>query len=751
MSSTRPLEQAILFQAEEALKAAVADVPLFMCDEARMQVLEATAALFGGFDYQWYSEVTTHGTFRSIVATEVWARRLHKTISAVPVHHALVLSALARPDRTHSERRAGGVYYTDFRLAQYLAAPLKGYAPTGCRVLDPASGTGILLVAATLALADNDPGRLPALLADSIYGADLDPRALRGAALALSSLTDDQEAIERLLSHLRQGDSLVKNGALWKDIAPDGFEVVIGNPPWEKLKVSRHELLAASGDARHYGAEYDEDFPDEALTSARKGVSEYVADLKGLFERQGKGERDLYKLFTELAIKLARPGGHVLFLVPAGLIRSLGTQPLREFLLEKCSGIEFTLLDNRARFFAIDTRFKFLALHAQISEGAEHAPISLITATGTTNGVCAGKKVNIDRATLCQIRPDLTVPEVRSEAEWTVFQHIALNGDRFGDPDGVWRPAIMREVDMTNDKKRFLKTKKPGTVPVIEGRMLHQFRHAVKSYVSGTGRSAVWSPVPASKQCQIKPQFWFPEEMLPEQVRERVDTSRVGFCDITGQTNERTMLASRIPAGAVCGNKVPTIVFDSPHPQRHMADYWLAVVNSVPFDWLLRRVVTTTVNFFLLLDLPLPKIDPVGLVALRLASLANALGACAHDRAGGDGNRESLWAEAEIRAEIDWQVLHAFGHGLETMTLMLDDFPLIDRSQPPLKGEKRSTITHDFLFLRTAEALGEGTEEQKSQWQLRVETARKRGAVPYVPSHLDGKDKTLKGVKATDA
>jgi hypothetical protein len=620
-------------------------------------------------------------------------------------------------------------------LAEYLVQPLKGSRTKRPLILDPASGTGILLTAAVIALEGRRTRRRSSLIADSIYAADLSERALRGAALALSSLTNDRGAITAMRTHLRQGDSLIHGTSLWDDIAPDGFDAVIGNPPWEKLKLSRHEFLESSGVNRHYGDEYEETFSFAEFSDVRDELSQYAAQLAKNFELQGVGEHDLYKLFLELAVRLTRVGGHILFLVPAGLIRSLGTQHLREFLLQTCGDIEFTLLENRSRFFAIDTRFKFLALQASHANGHGYTPIKLTHAIGSKNKIQSQETVSIERALLPKTRADLSIPEVRSTDEWRVFRGIVAAGVRFGDAHGPWKPLIMREVDMTRDRGNFHQREAAGLVPVMEGRMLHQYRHSAKRYVSGTGRRAVWEPIPSDADCEIKPQFWYRAEELPHAVKARATMTRVGFCDITGQTNERTMLASRIPPGVVCGNKVPTILFDVAESQKHIADCWLAIANSLPFDWLLRRVITTTVNFFLLRDMPLPAIDPLGEVGLRLARLADALSVCSHTP--NDGReRLDLWGQAEARSEIDCIVLHSYGHGLKTLELMLDDFPLLDRAQPPIHGERRSTITRDYLLLRAAEVLGEGSSRQKEKRQARVDCARTLGAIPYIPSHL---------------
>jgi len=285
----------------------------------------------------------------------------------------------------------------------------------------------------------------------------------------------------------------------------------------------------------------------------------------------------------------------------------------------------------------------------------------------------------------------------------------------------------MREVDMTQDKPCFLPNPAKGTVPLIEGRMAHQYQFSAKRYISGTGRRALWLPNGKDVE-EMHPQFYISAEKLPPQVQDRFRLNRAGFCDITGQTNERTMLASRIPSGVVCGNKVPTLLFngDSGDQQLYI-DSWLAIVNSISLNCQLRRVGTTSVNYFLLLDLPMPPIQPNSKEGGRLAHLSEQLSL---------GKITDAWKRAEIRAEIDWRVLSAFGCDAKVMELLLEDFPLLDRAQPVLHGESRSTITKDLLLLRTAQHLGGASRSRIDFWQERVARAKSLGADAYIPSHL---------------
>lgn len=96
--------------------------------------------------------------------------------------------------------------------------------------------------------------------------------------------------------------------------------------------------------------------------------------------------------------------------------------------------------------------------------------------------------------------------------------------------------------------------------------------------------------------------------------------------------------------------------------------------------------------------------------------------------------KASPWRAAELRAAIDVVALRAYGLEFDDLALMLRDFPLLDRGQPPLPGEDRSTVTRDLVLTRAAEQFGVNTAE----YGVRLDRAKKLGAVPYVPSEFAG-------------
>lgn len=729
MSSPRPLEAQILKTAADRLDQALRQVCEANRLEARLQVLECAASRLGSFPVSEYFRRLGIQPVMAVEALDGHARGVLEALQPLQVHPALALSSLSREPLAEHEQRSAGAYYTDFRLAVHVAEQGLAVWVRGKPIVDPACGAGILLTAVVIAICGADRKKVADLIRTQVIAADASPAALRGACLAIASLTNDLDAIVAMRARWIEGDSLLHSDAVWKRVAPQGFGLVVANPPWEKVKVTRHEFSKAAGKVRHYGASHAGESL-HGLDEKRAETGAYARELAKRYPHAATGEIDLYIVFLDLCIRLASGGGGVSALVPAGLIRSEGTASLRRSLLASAKHLEATVFDNKARFFSIDTRFKFLGLVVQTSSSTEHQGVKnlkLAFATGTNTGVQVTSHANVSVSALQRLRHDLTVPEVRTNREWSIFSKMADTGVPWHADGGPWTPAFCREVDMTKERGKFVSSHGAGRLPVIEGRMVHQHRYGAKKYVSGTGRSAIWDTQQVGASV-VSPQYWIATKDVPAKALERAFCERAGFCDITGQTNERSMMAALVPAGVVCGNKVPTLQFnDDPRGQRLRV--WLGFVNSIPFDWLMRRLVTTTVNYFLLRGVPLPAIEPDSLPGREIATAVDRLKAL--DIAG--SSSKNGWAIAELRARVDLLCLVGYGVGYEELETMLQDFPLLDRAQAPLPGEQRSTITRDYLLLAAAKRFKKPT----AILQKRVEAARQLNAIPYVPSQAD--------------
>ena len=554
--------------------------------------------------------------------------------------------------------------------------------------------------------------------------------ALRGTLLALSALTDDLDSLQAMRQKWRTQDSLLAPDEVWLSMARDGFDVVVANPPWEKVKLTRHEFIKARGSDRHYGSSYSEDGLAGYETAKSQKVR-LAADLVSRYPSLARGEPDLYVAFTELALKLTRAGGMGALIVPGGLIRSKNTEGLRRELVGSSKNLCFTVMANTARHFAIDTRFKFLVVNYTKAATGERKGrrIGMVHARANHDGVQGRRRVSLALPLLKELRPDLTLPEVRTAPEWRLFERMQRSSGTDRSDSNLWQTAFCREVDMTHGRPHFVRDALPGCLPLIEGRMVQPHRLGCKAYVSGEGRSARWRNMPPG-QSAIQPQFWVRTDGLSPSAVERVWRIRAGFCDITGQTNERSMMAAIVPPGLACGNKVPTVEFPNDRSEERLL-LWLGIVNSLPFDWLMRRVVTTTVNYFVLSSIRLPMLEIGSLPAQRLVEVSRRLTGL---DSSGVGTLEGCWRIARLRAEADVIVANAYGCNEDDLHMIIEDFPLLDRGQPRLLDSSKSTVTADLLVSTwRRQKRCDGGETLR-----RLREAEQLGAVPYLSSEFSG-------------
>ena len=136
---------------------------------------------------------------------------------------------------------------------------------------------------------------------------------------------------------------------------------MIGNPPWERLKVQEREFFAftapeiagavsaatrrqkiaelESGNAELYAAYCEaQDHADRTLTYAR---------ASGQFPLTGRGDINTYMLFAELAQRIVAPGGRVGLLVPSGIATDATTKEFFSGLMESQSLVALYDFENR--------------------------------------------------------------------------------------------------------------------------------------------------------------------------------------------------------------------------------------------------------------------------------------------------------------------------------------------------------------------------------------------------------------------
>lgn len=245
------------------------------------------------------------------------------------------LSVMRDPstNTARTAKKAGGVFYTPPDVASFMARSVfsNGILESAPKVLDPAVGTGVFLRAALVELVKRTPSANAFRLAcDTLYGCDIDPIALDGAATVIlvdsldAALEIDFspfEAWSRLRQNLKHIDALsidpdrcTSKSEGRKEIsevfpaAAEGFDVILGNPPYARFGARKdwHELALR--------------FETVAANPTQTA--------------------DLYPVFIEQMIRLAGSRAHCALVVPLSIACNSGRQfSTCRHLIERQSGI----------------------------------------------------------------------------------------------------------------------------------------------------------------------------------------------------------------------------------------------------------------------------------------------------------------------------------------------------------------------------------------------------------------------------
>jgi hypothetical protein len=508
--------------------------------------------------------------------------------------------------------------------------------------------------------------------------------------------------------------------------ARGGFDLVIGNPPWDTLSPDVKEFFAAyDPQVRFQDRDGQRKIVRELLESPEI-AQEWRRSCRALYAsvhafknggryhlfapgNLGKGDFNVYRMFAETALAITRPGGYTAQVVPENLANGANAAAIRTELLERRDLVRLITFENRREiwFKDIDSRTVFCVYSARRAPARARFDAAFDVRDADALRDAEQRPLSIPKALVREFSPDaLAVMRFSSQAEIDAVSKAYARCPRFGDAAaGEPYRSYMAEIHMGNDRHLF--SEDPGGLPLYEGRMVWQFDHRAKGYRSGRGRAAVWEPLAFGNPSKaIQPQWRIPLSAVPVKARDRVGRYRVGFCDVASPTNERSLVAALIPPNAISSDTVPTFVYGLGLEWAYMA--WLACANSFVVDFIIRKKVSLHVKYSILDTVPFPRNAAHDAVARALVPVAARLtctgpemldywALLARDGWVEPGLPGTIPGEIdderriELRAEID-AIVAADVYGLDRaeFEFVLSGFPLAARYENERWGEFRS-------------------------------------------------------------
>ena len=544
---------------------------------------------------------------------------------------------------------------------------------------------------------------------------------------------------------------------IWSDWEAEGltggFDAIVGNPPWDRIKLQQVEWFAArKPEIAHAQRASDRkrmidmlveandplahDF-DKANRRAEAGAR--MARAGGDYPQLSGGDINLYSLFVERAMTLIKPDGMVGLVVPSGIASDLTASSFFKSVATEGRLKALYDFENRKIFFpAVHASFKFSIFVASRTPTPKPARCAFYLHSVTTLSD-PERCFPLSAEDFARVNPNTgTAPIFRSRRDaaltTAIYSRLPVLVDRSGDePVSAWPVRYRTMFHMTNDSRLFrtrteleeqegafhvggnlYRSANGDWVPLYVGRMIHIYDHraaSVRVNAANLHNAALSGEVTPEEKADPSfvpmPQFWVPasETTLPA-----VNNWVIAFRDIARATDARTMICAAAPSVGY-GNTAPLIL--SGDPDRQLGPELLANLAAIPLDYVVRQKAQSThLNWYIVEQLPVvppatyrsvrfgPKSagEIVCQTVLELTYTAHDMAAFARDMGyvdeDGAVKPPFIWDEdrrLHLRAKLDALYFHLYGiTDRDDVRYIYSTFPIVEREEIAEWGSYRS-------------------------------------------------------------
>lgn len=546
-----------------------------------------------------------------------------------------------------------------------------------------------------------------------------------------------------------------------------GFDVVLGNPPWEKIQIEEQKFFAtidpeiaqaSAGRRKKLINSLNKTNPVafEMYQAAIRGVNGETHFLRSStqYPLAGRGNISTHSVFLELGLNISNTQSRVGLIVPSSLVTQYTLKELFEEITKSGRLRELYDFENRQKLFPeVDSRLKFcLAIIGSPRTDTSvdyafylHSPIDLKV---------QDRRFSLSYSDLLRISPNtLSCPNFRNQRDAHIFDRMYKNSkvilsESVGENPWGWHSwqmfnetheaSELHEWDAdwsTNNVDRF-----------YEAKLIHQFDHRFATYENPFASKDTRTVNLVEKN---NPEFLITgRHCLSPLIWQRriIDEGNdqnwiLGFRRIARSTDERTAIFSVLPR-CVAGNQVPVVTTGQPS---YLMAILLANLNSFAFDFSTRlKIAATDLNHFIIYQLPIitPSQyeagqgevfrDEIFKCVIELTYTAWDLQPFAQDC--GYHGPPFRWDEERrflLRCELDAAYFHLYGIARDDVDYIMDTFPIVKRRDEAAHGEYRTKRVILEIYDDMAEAQRTG---QPYQTRLNPPPADLRVAHPWDPA-----------------
>lgn len=532
-----------------------------------------------------------------------------------------------------------------------------------------------------------------------------------------------------------------------------GFDVLLGNPPWETLELSEKEffsniapdIVEAENRSRRKKLIDKLSENNPAIHAKYIEASRFMLGRRALIQTAGMypftsyGRINTAFLFAELGEILANSNGYAGMVIPSGVATDVYNKNFFDHLMRKKKIVTLYDFENRAGIFlGVHRMYKFCLLTISNRRDQEKT-LFIFSALEVADVFLESKHVWLSAKDIEAINPNTrTCPifTTRRDADICIQlhkDHPAIHDETSDfNPYEVafWTTFYIKEAS----EKFFLSNEIHDDcvwITVYEGKMAHQYDHRFASFPEiqskrNQSENAIDSTLAEKLDpyFEARPRYYVSKGDLDLALAGKPVTEWfLGVRDVTNAQNERTAIAFIYPR---CSS-FDTIRNMTPTGKDHNLNCsFLANINTFPFDYLIRQKLGG-MHFTFSYSKQVPVISPKELYKEWWAGSNSSVAAWIADRVieltytawnleafAQDCGYEGAplrWDDERrflIRCELDAAYFHLYGIARDDVDYIMETFPIVKRKDEQQHGEYRTKRIILEIYDEMAQAIAGG-------------------------------------------
>lgn len=433
-----------------------------------------------------------------------------------------------------------------------------------------------------------------------------------------------------------------------------GFDVIIGNPPWEKSQVEEHEFWARQfpgfrgmrqTDREVLIKAYEKERADLGIQFKReKAQAEELRQvlMTGPYPGMGSGHPDLYKAFCWKFWHLAsKSGGRLGVVLPRSAWFAKGSELFRKEVFTNGRVDNITYLLNSGGWVFDDAEHRYTIALTSLEKSTTDAMKQEVSLRGPYRGRplfdegMSKPPVSFKVSDVLAWTDTASLPLLPSEESAEVFLQMR-KAPRLDCDIGGWRcRPVQGDLNATTGKPlmKFTDSQPKSYWPVYKGESFDLWNPDTGSYYAYAQPKSVTKHLQEKRERGHKNARSVFSECSESWVSDSRTLpclhSRIAFRDVTNRTNQRTTIVSLVPPEIVIVHTAPTFIF--PVGDAKDVAYLLGILSSIPLDWYARCIVETHLTFDILMPFPVPRPEKSDKFRLKAISISGRL-ACLDKR-----------------------------------------------------------------------------------------------------------------------